>query len=173
MRRTFVWVCIYRRSVDVGVLLEMRNICSTINLLLLPSMKFERCLRFACIFFMKSQLELVRVTRKTSRHRHGRHPSRRGSAQTERLRTDFRVVLDGNMEYSSWFVKGVRHAKHISASCMHQTLPQPTITRRVGMTNVSDIRRQWSSSHLPEATALAVVALSWMRCCRSQPRHIL
>ena len=34
---------------------------------------------------MKSQLELVRVSRETSRHRHRRHPSRRSLAQTERL----------------------------------------------------------------------------------------
>ena len=35
---------------------------------------------------MKSPLELVRVTRETSRDRHRRRPSRRGMAQTEGLR---------------------------------------------------------------------------------------
>ena len=37
-------------------------------------------------FFVKLQLELVRVTRETSRHRHRRHPSMRGLAQIDRLR---------------------------------------------------------------------------------------
>ena len=45
----------------------------------------ERCSQLACLFYVKSQLELVRVSRETSRHRHRRHPSRRGLAQTERL----------------------------------------------------------------------------------------
>ena len=30
---------------------------------------FERCSQFACLFFVKLQLELVRVTRETSGHR--------------------------------------------------------------------------------------------------------
>ena len=28
----------------------------------------------------------------------------------------------------------------------HETLSQPTITRRVGMTNVTDLRLQWSTA---------------------------
>ena len=34
------------------------------------------------------------------------------------------------------------------------------------------MRRQWSSSQLHEATALAAVVLSRMCCCRSQPHYI-
>ena len=44
-------------------------------------------------FFVKLQLELVRVTRETSRHRHRRHPSRRGLAQIDRLRAGDRYSL--------------------------------------------------------------------------------
>ena len=46
---------------------------------------FERCSQFVFVFFFleKSQLELVGVTRETSRHRHRRHPSRWVLAQTE------------------------------------------------------------------------------------------
>ena len=35
------------------------------------------------------------MTRETSRHRHRRHSSRRGSAQTERLRVDYRYFTRG------------------------------------------------------------------------------
>ena len=42
-----------------------------------------RLIGFICV---KLQLELVKVTRETSRHRHRRHPSRRGLAQIDRLR---------------------------------------------------------------------------------------
>ena len=38
------------------------------------------------LFFVKLQLELVRVTRETSRHRHRRHLSRRGLAKIDCLR---------------------------------------------------------------------------------------
>ena len=68
----------------------------------------------------------------------------------------------------------IRHFPFVLLVVMHQTLPQPTAARRVGMTNVTDLRRQWSSSQLHEATtALAVNVLSWMRCCRSQPCNIV
>ena len=80
------------------------------------------------------------------------------------------------MGYSSWFVKGIQHARKktffVLSVVMHQTLSHPAITGRVGITNVTDMRRQRSSSRLHEATALAVVVLPRMCCCRSQPRYI-
>ena len=56
----------------------------------LDEMHTSAVLNFACPFLVKSQLELVRVTREASRHRHRRHPSRRGLAQAERLRAGYR-----------------------------------------------------------------------------------
>ena len=63
-----------------------------ILLLLSPSWKWIRALFSVCLafFFVKSQLELVRVTRETSRNRHRRYPSRQGLAQTEHLRAGYR-----------------------------------------------------------------------------------
>ena len=42
---------------------------------------------FGLLFFrfVESETELMRVTNETSRHRHRRHPNRRGLAHTERL----------------------------------------------------------------------------------------
>ena len=59
--------------------------------LLLPSMKRIRALFSVGLdfCFVKPQLELVSVTRETSRHRPRRHPGRRGLAQTERLRAGY------------------------------------------------------------------------------------
>ena len=47
---------------------------------------------------------------------------------------------------------------------MHKTLPQPTVTRRVGMTNETD---------LPTAAVVNFVVLSRMFSCRYHPRYIL
>ena len=59
--------------------------------------------------FVKSRLELVRVTREISQNRHRRHPSRRGLAHhTERLRAGYigttrgHTSRGGDIGYSSW-----------------------------------------------------------------------
>ena len=60
-------------------------------------------LSFLVSVFVKSQFELVRATRETSRHRHRRYPSRRGLAHTGRLRAGYR--------YYSWSYWGIRHIR--------------------------------------------------------------
>ena len=52
------------------------------NVIALDEMHSSAVLSLLVFFFVKSQLELVRVWRDTSRHRHRRHPSRRGLALT-------------------------------------------------------------------------------------------
>ena len=53
------------------------------------------------------------------------------------------------MGYSSWFVRAF---DILEKKCfgllvvMHQTLSQPTVTRRVGMTNVTYLRRRWPTA---------------------------
>ena len=49
----------------------------------LDGMHSSAVLSLFVFFFVKSKLELVGVTRETSRHRHRRHPSRWALAQTE------------------------------------------------------------------------------------------
>ena len=133
-------------------------------------------------FFVKIQLELVRVVRETSRHRTGTDGTPAGgfwfrlnvcalAIGTTRGRTGrgygiFVVVRKGLPTCQKHFCFVL-----LVLIVMHQTLSRPTINRRVGMTNVTDVRRQWSSSVLHEAV-LAVVVLPWMCCCRSQPRRI-
>ena len=57
---------------------------------------YSDCVFCFVFFFVKSQLELVGVTRETSRHQYRRHPSRWVLAQTE-------ILLDiGTRESSSW-----------------------------------------------------------------------
>ena len=51
----------------------------------LDGMHSSAILSLLVFFFVKSQLELVRGWRESSRHRHRRHPSRWSLAQTERL----------------------------------------------------------------------------------------
>ena len=60
----------------------------------LDEMHSGAVLSLLVVFFVKSLVELVKVTRETSRDPHRRHPSRRGVAQTERLRAGCR--------YYSW-----------------------------------------------------------------------
>ena len=57
-----------------------------IIVIVLDEMHSSAVLSLFGFFFVKLQLELVRVRRGTSRHRHRRHPSRRGLAQIDRLR---------------------------------------------------------------------------------------
>ena len=51
----------------------------------LDEMRLSVVLSLLVFFLVTSQLELVRVSRETSPHRHRRHPSRRDLAQAERL----------------------------------------------------------------------------------------
>ena len=63
-------------------------------------MKCIRALFSDCFFFVKLQLELMKVMWETSRHRHRRHPSRRGLAQIDRLRAGDRYSW--SYSYNKW-----------------------------------------------------------------------
>ena len=67
----------------LGIILWRAKLLLTNMILLWPSMKSIRALLVISlvVFFVKSQLELVRVWRETSRHRYRRHLG----SQTERL----------------------------------------------------------------------------------------
>ena len=58
---------------------------SLLIVIALDEMHSSAVLSLLFFFIVKPQLELVRVWRETSRHRHRRHPSRRGLAQSELL----------------------------------------------------------------------------------------
>ena len=125
--------------------------------LLLPSMKCIRALFLVCLPFCD-----VAVGVGESDGRDLSAPAQAaprqagfgsGSASACWLSVLLVTVLGGDMVYSSWVVKGIRHPTHISASCgwfwvaTHQILPRPTITSRVGMTARDRSTAAWSSSY--------------------------
>ena len=113
-------MCVSRSNITLIAVCCNKGIrtASINSVAVVPSMKCIRALFSVCLScFVKSQLELVRVARETSRDRPRWHPSRRGLAQTKRLRAGYRYYCSWSywagiyMGYLSWFVKGIRHAK--------------------------------------------------------------